>query len=60
MMSDLILHLDNLKLVTLPEKIDAYDPTLHQSVREHLLGRRPPAKISFKGGLHRRSKCQFV
>ena len=59
-MSDLILHLDNLKLVTLPEKIDAYDPILHQSVRDNLLGRRPPARINFEGGLHRRPECHLV
>ena len=45
---DLIPHLRNLKLVTLPERIERDYPSLSRSTRQHLLDRNPPVKLSFK------------
>ena len=46
--SELLSHLPNLKLVALPERITLNDPVLFRSIREHLLGRDHPVKITSK------------
>lgn len=46
--SDSIQYLPKLKLITLPQMISSYDPTLFQSMRDQLLERNPPAQIDLK------------
>ena len=57
--ADLIPHLRNLKLVTLPERITLNDPALVETINDQLLTRNPPAKISL-GILHEDARCQMV
>jgi len=58
-MYDLIPHLRNLKLVTLPERIERNYPSLSQSTRQHLLGRNPPVNLSFKE-IDTLARCQIT
>ena len=45
--SELIPRLHCLKLVILPLQMEISDRALFNSVQDHLIGRSPPAKISF-------------
>lgn len=58
-MVDLIPHLRDLKLVTLPERITLNDPALVVTINDQLLSRNPPAKINL-GILHEDARCQMV
>lgn len=58
-MADLILHLRNLKLVTLPERITLNDPALVETINDQLFSRNPPAKINL-GILHEDARCKIV
>ncbi len=59
MMAELIPQLRKLKEVILPRRIISRDVALFQSIKNEILGRTPPTKISFET-LNYLAKCPVV